>query len=109
MTTALTLFDLPNDVPTLSRQSHIPPKTSIEAYKSVQEMKDDHYVKIIRALKDIETGATYEEISLRCGLSKDQVNRRLSELVDKNVIYNTGMARPTSSGRNAMVRQLKNI
>jgi hypothetical protein len=109
MTTALTLFDLPNDVPTLSRQSHIPPKTSIEAYRSVQEMKDDHYVKIINALKEMKVGGNYEEISLRCGLSKDQVNRRLSELVDKNVIYNTGMARPTSSGRNAMVRQLKDI
>lgn len=108
MTTALTLFDLPNDVPTLSRQSHIPPKTSIEAYRSVQEMKDDHYVKIINALKGMD-GGTYEEISYKCGLSKDQVNRRLSELVDKNVIYNTGMARPTSSGRNAMVRKLKDI
>ncbi len=82
------------------------PKTSLEAYRSVKEMKEAHKIKIIEALKQLKTGGTYEQISTLINIDKAQVNRRLSEMERDGIIYNVGITRPTISGRSAMVRQL---
>jgi hypothetical protein len=83
------------------------PKTSIEAYATVAEMKEAHYAIIKAAIIKLgKSGGHYEQIASFCGLGKDQVNRRLSEMVRDGVIFNTGETRKTLSGRNAMVRSI---
>lgn len=82
------------------------PATSLEAYKSVTvEMKNKHYGQILKALKQMGSG-TYEEIALFIGLGTDQVGRRLKEMRDDNLLYISGLKRPTKKGRGAFVHYL---
>lgn len=79
------------------------PKTSLEAYKAVTlEMKNNHWSKIIKALKSLGSG-TYEEVSDYVGMDKHQVGRRVKEMELEGLIYKSGLKRPTKSGRNAYV------
>ena len=79
------------------------PKTSLEAYKAVTlEMKNNHWSKIIKALKNLGSG-TYEEVSDYVGMDKHQVGRRVKEMELEGLIYKSGLKRPTKSGRNAYV------
>jgi Fic family protein len=102
---ALSLFE-EIEAPTIYRNKRVLPKTSIEAYKTVGEMKQAHYAKIVSALNKLGGKGTYEEISVFAGINKDQVNRRLSEMERDGTIRNTGENRKTVSGRKAMVREL---
>ncbi len=82
------------------------PETSREAYLSVTlEMKNKHYGQILKALKQMGSG-TYEEIALFIGLGTDQVGRRLKEMRDENLLYISGLKRPTKKGRGAFVHYL---
>jgi len=85
------------------------PITSILAHESVKESKEAMYVKIIAGMNKLKVGGTFEAIALQCKLKPDQVWKRLSELVEKGVVFNVGITHKTSSGRSAMVRQLVNL
>lgn len=104
-TLALSLFD-EVEAPTIYRNKRALPETSLAAYKSVIEMKQAHYAKIVSALNKLGGSGHYEDISTYSGLGKDQVNRRLSEMERDGIIFNTGETKNTLSGRKAMVRKL---
>lgn len=80
--------------------------TSKEAHESVKEHKREMYDKIMEGMKSLKVGGTFEEIATACGLKPEQVWKRLGEMVELKMIYNTGYTRLTSSGRKAMVRQI---
>ena len=82
--------------------------TSKAAHDSVKEHKEVFYDKIISALERIKVGGTSEEIAKEAGIEYAQCHKRLPELVEQGKVFNTGITRPNSSGRKAMVRQLVN-
>lgn len=86
--------------------SRVVPQTSREAMESISDSQlSDHHSKIILGLRFLRE-ATAEEISNRIGLSHAQVNRRMTDLVEKGLIFNTKKKRKTSSGRYAFVFML---
>ncbi|MEO7048886.1 MAG: hypothetical protein ABI091_26525 [Ferruginibacter sp.] len=82
--------------------------TSKAAHESVKEHKEVFYDKIISALERLKVGGTAEEVAKEAGIEYCQCHKRLPELVDIGKVFNTGITRPNSSGRKAMVRQLVN-
>lgn len=85
------------------------PQTSHDAHKAVtQEMKSDHWDKIMLALQFIGEG-NYEEIARKSKLDRHAVGRRLSELVAEQFVFNTGKTSPTSKGRGAIVYRLTEL
>lgn len=82
------------------------PKTSIDAHNSIKPAKSYYHQKIMDAMRVIRVGATYEEAAKVAGVRPDQAWRRMSELVASGELYNVGYTRKTSSGRQAMVRQI---
>lgn len=80
--------------------------TSKAAHDSVKEHKAAMYEKIIEGLKKLKTGGTFEEVAISSGITPAQCHKRLPELIEMGKVYNCGYTRKTSSGRNAMVRQL---
>ena len=82
------------------------PSTSLEAYKSITvEMRNTHYSKILKALKSLGSG-NYEELANHVGIDKTQIGRRLKEMELEELIFKSGLKRPTKSGRNAYVYYL---
>lgn len=83
------------------------PKTSLAAYKSVKEsdMRETHWAKIKEALGKIKVG-NYEQIAAIAGMDKVSVNRRLSELFRREMVYKAGYTLPTSTNRQAECYQL---
>lgn len=82
------------------------PSTSHAAYKQVtSDMKHSHYAKITSALQKLKS-ANYENIAIACGLPPAAVGRRLSEMLEKNMVWKPGGVSKTSSGRMAYNYQL---
>lgn len=82
-------------------------KTSIQAYHSLTiDHKKTMWAKIIKALRKMPNGGNFEQIAKVARLEPSKVWKRLPELVEAKVIENTKETRPTSSGRQAMVRKL---
>lgn len=84
-------------------------ETSQAAHDSVKEHKEAMYAKIIEGLRKLRVGGHFEAIAEAAGLEPAQVWKRLPELVEQGIVYNVGTTRPTTSGRQAMVRQLVEI
>lgn len=98
-----TSFEFMETKPPKKRQHR---STSKEAHESVKEHKQETYSKILEGMKSLKVGGTFEEIATSCELKPEQVWKRLGEMVELKIIYNTGYTRTTSSGRKAMVRQI---
>lgn len=82
------------------------PVTSILAHDSIKPLKQVMFDKIIAGLKKMRIGGTFDEISDCIGLKPSQVWKRLSDLRDNGVVFNTGITRLSASGRQASVWQL---
>jgi predicted ArsR family transcriptional regulator len=82
------------------------PQTSLTANRMVtDEMRNEHYKKIIEGLGKLEE-ATSEEIASITTLSKDQIYRRMIDLVRMDKVFSTGRVKLTRSGRPASTYQL---
>lgn len=82
-------------------------KTSIQAYHSITlDNKKTMWAKIIKALRKMPKGGNFEQIAKAARLEPSKVWKRLPELVKAKIVVNTKDTRPTSSGRQAMVRVL---
>jgi predicted ArsR family transcriptional regulator len=82
------------------------PQTSLTANRMVtDEMRQKHYDKIVEGLRKIGEG-TSEEIASITTIAKDQVYRRMSELIRYERVLATGRTKPTRSGRPAATYQL---
>ena len=85
------------------------PQTSIDAHNSVKPDKEALHAQIIVGMKALRVGGTFEEIASASNLQPAQVWKRLSEMIEAGTVFNTGITHPTSSGRQAMVRQLTEL
>ena len=83
--------------------------TSKAAHESMKEHKAAMYEKIIEGLNKLRVGGNFEEISSAAGLKPEQVWKRLSEMDELGITYNTGITRKLSSGRSGIVRQLTQL
>lgn len=73
------------------------PETSHEAAAGVSDFEDDHHAQILEALSLGPAGAT--EIASRCGLGRDAVGKRMSELERDGLVVVDGKVR-NAKGRN---------
>lgn len=85
------------------------PTTSRLAHDSIKGGNADMYIKIEEGLNKLRVGGNFEEIAKSSNLEPAQVWKRLSEMVDLGICFNTGVTHKTSSGRSAMVRQLTSL
>lgn len=83
----------------------LPPATSIEANQSIQEMKPDHHAKILEALRVIGE-ASAEQIAFYLNMDHSQINRRVSEIAEKGLIFRPGNKVATLTGRSAYTWKL---
>lgn len=67
------------------------PETSHEAAAGVAEFEADHFAQILDALRLGPAGAT--EIASRCGLGRDAVGKRMSELERRGLVFVDGKVR----------------
>lgn len=82
------------------------PPTSRAAFNQVTaEMKEGHYDKIKNALLKLKS-ANYENIAAKANLNPTAVGRRLSEMLERGMVWKPGGVSKTSSGRMAYNYQL---
>jgi len=80
------------------------PVTSKIAGTAAREFKGEHERRIIQALA--AGPGTKDEIASRCGLSEQQVARRMHGLARAGLVQTTGTTRPSASGRPERVWRL---
>ncbi len=80
-------------------------QTSKDAHESIKAFKSGYYKKILDGLEKIKVGGNYEEIAKAAGIKDSQCWKRLSELERGGLIYNVGITRKLSSGRDGIVWQ----
>jgi predicted ArsR family transcriptional regulator len=73
------------------------PVTSKIAGTMAREFKGDHERRILEALA--AGPGTKDEIASRCGLSEQQVARRMHGLARAGLVETTGTTKPSASGR----------
>lgn len=73
------------------------PVTSKIAGVAAREFKGEHERRILDALA--AGPGTKDEIASRCGLSEQQVARRMHGLARAGLVETTGSTRPSASGR----------
>jgi len=81
------------------------PVTSKIAGTMAREFKGDHERRILEALA--AGPGTKDEIASRCGLSEQQVARRMHGLARAGRVETTGTTRPSASGRPERVWRVK--
>ena len=79
------------------------PVTSKIAGVAAREFKGDHERRILEALA--AGPGTKDELAARCGLSEQQVARRMHGLARAGLVETTGTTRPSASGRPERVYQ----
>jgi predicted ArsR family transcriptional regulator len=89
-----TFIDSQCDLPLFRRTD---PVTSKIAGTMAREFRGDHERKILEALA--AGPGTKDEIASRCGLSEQQVARRMHGLERAGLVETTGTTRPSASGR----------
>jgi predicted ArsR family transcriptional regulator len=89
-----TFIDSQCDLPLFRRTD---PVTSKIAGTMAREFKGDHERRILEALA--AGPGTKDEIASRCGLSEQQVARRMHGLARAGLVETTGTTRPSVSGR----------
>lgn len=90
--------------------------TSRLSYEKIMQpgARENHYWKILTALNKIKDGTSWEisdateqppELNIK-KLKPDQVWKRISELVDADIIFDTGIRRNSPDGNKAQVYAL---
>lgn len=78
--------------------------TSLDAFDSIRESLSE----IRRAVYDIilesgSEGITAQEMEIKTGMRRSTISGRPSELVERGLIYDSGLRRKTTSGNSAIV------
>lgn len=82
------------------------PSTSHEAAAAVADFEGDHYAQILEALAIGPAGAT--AIAARCGLGRDAVGKRMSELDRRGLVVVDGTERNANRRNEARYRRATN-
>ena len=91
-----TTNDAINDLPLFAAARKTDPPTSKAAAAGAREFAGDHARRILDALEAGPAGKT--EIGQRCGLTEQQVARRMHELTRTGAVERTGRAVKSASG-----------
>ena len=91
------MSDYYSEAETLPLFRRTDPVTSKLAGQAAREFKGDHERRILQALA--AGPGTKDEIASRCGLSEQQVARRMHGLARAGLVATTGATRPSASGR----------
>jgi hypothetical protein len=89
-----------------ARARRTDPVTSHEAAAAVADFEGDHYVQILEALAVGPAGAT--AIAARCGLGRDAVGKRMSELARRGLVFIDGTERNANGRNEARYRRVTN-
>lgn len=81
--------------------------TSIEAAIHARQFKGQQHRRIMDHLRTCVDGATREEIEFATGISHQSCGPRIIELIRAGAIIETDRKRKTSTGRNAVVIEVK--
>lgn len=81
--------------------------TSIEAAIHARQFKGQQHRRIMDHLRTCVDGATREEIAIATGVSIQSCCARMVELIRAGFIVETDRKRKTSTGRNAVVIEVK--
>ena len=87
----------------------ITPITSLLAHESIKESKAEMYLKIIEGLATLRVGGTFDEVAKVTGLKPEQVWKRFSEMKGLQLVFDVGITRPGTSGRNCTVWKLTHL
>jgi len=87
----------PDTLDTLPLFRRTDPVTSKIAGTMAREFRGEHERKILEALA--AGPGTKDELAARCGLSEQQVARRMHGLARAGLVETTGTTRPSASGR----------
>ncbi len=79
--------------------------TSKEGEAHIKPFKPNHKAKILEGLERLRIGGTQEELSVVCGLRPDQVWKRMVDLVNDGLVFDTGITRKLKSGVSGIVWQ----
>jgi len=96
-----------DDVPAYMRARRDDPDTSHGAAERAAEFAGKHKARIFAALRQASSGATKDEISRMTGIDPVAVARRMSELANDGLVEDSGLRRPTPTGRSAIVWRIK--
>lgn len=88
----------------MTKRTHKPTSKAGEIY--IAPAKASHKQKIAEGLDKLKVGGTYEEISKVTGLREDQVWKRMVDLVNDKLVFDTGITRKLKSGLQGIVWQL---
>lgn len=91
----------------MKKREHRATSKAGEVY--IQPAKPTHKQKIVDGLEKLKVGGTYEEISMVTGMREDQVWKRMSNLVEDQKVFDTGITRKLKSGLQGIVWQLKGL
>ncbi len=85
------------------------PETSLEAYERITKegARETTYLKIIKALQKIGEG-NYEAIAKAADEKESRIWKRLGEVRDMGIIFDTGKRTLTKDNNNSMVYALSN-
>jgi predicted ArsR family transcriptional regulator len=85
--------------------SHKVPQTSKDAHEQMKPYKPEHWRLIMAKLQELGE-ASADQIANRLRMKHEKVNRRMSELRAKKLIYRPGNKVATSTGRSAYTWKL---
>lgn len=89
----------------MTARKHSP--TSKAAWDSVKDHLGEIHQKIIDAFEKLPAGGNSYELASAAGLEKEQVHKRLNDLVGMQKIFNTGITRLSPKGKQCSVYQLR--
>lgn len=94
------LFDYAADV---CARNHQGASTSVTAHESIADIKSEICRRVYDCIVANQGGMTCCEVEVTTGLSHQTASARISDLLRAGLIRDTGLKRPTFSGRPARV------
>lgn len=82
--------------------------TSIQAYRSVQDMIPSHHARILKVMEQLpdQEGTAYYISLCLLDMNKHECGRRMGELERAGKVRNTGRSALTDRGRRAIIWKL---
>lgn len=78
-------------------------ETSGDAWRSIEPHLAEVDALILTAIRDGYEGATSDEVERQTGLKHQTVSAQIRHMAEAGLLVDSGLKRPTRSGRNAIV------
>jgi hypothetical protein len=100
------LFPDDEYVPTAGKVRRDHPETSHAAAEGISDRIGKLQAKVLKALRGHPGGLTDEQLQILLKMNPSTQRPRRIELVEKRLVRDSGVRRPTTSGRPAIVWQI---